>query len=828
MKKAFSPHSAVFGHDTTHIPRVTLEEYQRELRAEAAALEGHGISQPEKGPLSEPQCAERRPAAEERRVGLSARNPNVVFSSKYPVYDRLGRELCVAHQCQDMMVQQELRRLEQERHGGHDCRRSGVRLSAELPLSSDGTATRPSSVAATQPPSPADEREHAFATEALGVARASPADGDSAVDVEVSATSHYPSASASRTSSRPASARPSEFSIFRESGAAVAVGTDRARKAHSTIPLRTVAEEDKILVRGGTADDGPRATSLPFSSGGAGAAALHGRGWRLGAEKRRRSHSAGGRLSRVRFLSEEDGDAVGGVARGRASPDSEKKEPPARGTTSALPPRLGTPPPVPLSDADVKETHDGEVAEATRWTTLARGSAAVRATKQLFRPTTQSNNAARMTTTLSYSNLISSNAYGFTAPAISASKVCDAVEQNVLACTAAMPQQYTEGCDVEASSASHQSTPELRCGSVVQLGSRFYRIEHFYAVAEVYEAVCVSATAAEDTACPVEDEPLQKSDGWVLGKPAEKDRGVNAMQAHEDDQMAEATARDSTPPRAEGTSQSTCHAAAADKMHDAAPQLRQQIFLYRWRSTDNTHRFHEARRAALGLSLFAPHAHVTGFTYADGGGVTLVTMPAGHRAVPLSTLPLSLRSFTTLLRTVLKAFAAMVARRTVHGSLAALGELFLVWPGEEPSCPSDQATSLQGEHGVGCDAPERRPQEPYVVAFHWERWVDFGMFVDRNAGRTLPFDFEDNTAQPLVLHGKDLLAGLQLFLEHPLAAQLSSEQYILLQKLVVLAAEPTPVAIHLIQLKNLMLTLPADTAALGKSVQSALVHHADA
>ena len=855
----YSPYDAVYGHDTTYIQRMTVEEYVKELQDEEADVRGQSPSQqtntkssgantPSPASATPLQCKQGTRSYEQRRAALSSRNPNVVFSSKYPMYDRLGRELCVAFQIQDMAVQQELRRLECEAGlGERDSRRSGVRLSTELPMGSDGTATftRPASLAETQPPSLAEDRESAFSEAASRLVPPSHVDNcDSLADLEVSATSHYPSVSASRTSSRPASARPSEFSIFRESGV-VAVARGGISKARSSIPMRTIAEENRILVHREAVGNPLRATSVPAPSSASSAAGAAGvavsgdagegrwSAWRRRSEKRHRSRSSGGRLSRVRFLNEER-DAETHI--GSEQQEQQQQQEPVRapGAAAPLPRRLLTPPPVPLSDLDQTQTAGAATEEATRWTTLPRGSAAVRATKQLFRSTTHTANVSRITTTLTYAQPIPSAVYGLSAPAIAAGKVSAVVEKNVAACAAAMPQHYTDGFAMEDEIAeSRRRTPELQCGSVVQLGKEWYRLVHFHVVAEVYEAVRIDAPASREKEGAVlergngeDSEQIKVGDGQAIGEKAEAD-------AMEETAGSEARENVASPVRA---SPASCKKQAPTLFAaDASPaaaslqqqqQQQQQYFVYRWRASSVARGIDEARRAALGLSLCAPHVHVTGFNYADGGGVTLVTLLAGYHAVPVSALPLSLRSYTTLLRTVLKALSAMVARRTIHGNVAALGDLFLVLPVDSLSHTPKSAESPRVDGPTDYrDHTEANACDPFVLLFHWERWVDFGMFVDRNAGRTLPFDFEDGSAQTLVHYSSDLLSGLQLFLEHALAAELSSEQYILLQKLILLAAEPTRVASHLIQLKNLMLTLPTDTIALQKSFEAAFVYY---
>ncbi|KAK7196195.1 hypothetical protein NESM_000554700 [Novymonas esmeraldas] len=823
-----SPYDAVYGHDSTYIRRMSVEEYVQELNEEEADVCGDAPPLRAVAPgdgsstaASPPVRPQARPF-EQRRAALSSRNPNVVFSSKYPMYDRLGRELCVAFQMQDMAVQQELRRLQSEesRCGGGrgDTRRSGVRLSAELPMWSDTTTTTTATGSGSRPipmcasAATAEGHELTQTEEASRLVRPSHMDGNTPVDVSVSATtSHFPSVSASRASSRPASARPSEFSIFRDSSGTAAAGMRRAGPPapRTTASVPTVGDEDGILIRrhDGIGSGFLRAASMPPGSLPRLPEDDDGRRshWRWRSEKRHRSRSSGGRPSRVRFINDDDdgNDAVRG-----GDPPAQQR---AHGAT-LLPPRLPTPPPVPLSEPGLPRGEDMAGEDATRPT---MASAAVRTTKQLFRSTTHWNasSASRATTTLSYKQPIASTVYGLTATAIAASKVRAAVEDNVQACAAALPLSLR----VEDDGAEATAAPQLRCGDVLRIGRAWYRLVHLHLVAEVYEAEPVRTPTRDAECATASDEPAQ------ITTPVTGD----AVAAQRDGPLTTGGAAEAEPcPQLPATDDG-----GVDVVGDRSCQL----LLYRWRTAGAPHGGDEARRAALGLSLCAPQVRVRSVRYADGGGVTVLSVPPGHRAVPMSGLPLSLRSYTALLRVVLKALSAMVARRTVHGSISALGELMLVWTaaptssssppvrsGEEPDLLPRQAGDGHG-HGHAPDAA----REPFMLPAHWERWVDFGMFVDRNAGRTIPFEFEDGTASASsVTYGKDVQSCLQLFLEHPLAADLTSEQYILLQKLIVIAAEPTQVANYLIQMKNLMLTLPTDTAALRQSFDAAVQRHA--
>ncbi|CAC9550687.1 conserved hypothetical protein [Leishmania infantum JPCM5] len=873
----YSPYDAVYGHDATYIRRMTVEEYVQELKEEEADVRGVTPPLCAAGPASE-KTASATPTSsapvrrttrqyEQRRMALSSCNPNVVFFSKYPMYDRLGRELCVAFQMQDMAVQQELRRLAKE--DGRDSRRSGVRLSAELPMESDTTGgSRPMSVRASA--ATAEGHELTQTEEVSRVVRPSHIDGDTLVDIDVSATSHYPSVSAICTSSCPASARPSDFSIFRDSSGAAAARMSRGgpTKRHSCVPVRFVAEEEGILIhRSNGGGDSHRAASMPPAALPRLPDDADGRRsqWRWRSEKRHRSRSSGGggRHSRVRFINDD-----------QSAEDIQREEqPPQQRVHGALPlpPRLSTPPPMPLSEGDNTRVEETAVEDATRWTATSRASAAVRATKQLFRSITHTHTstASRATATPSYRQPIASTAYGLSATAIAASKVGAAVEHNVQVCAAAMPPQlYSEevAADVE-------TTPELQCGSVVRLGSAWYRLVHFHLVAEVYVAVRISApaqtagspiktdrspetgisvTVKETRAADSQAAPDQQPSGKELMVEAvtdtepQQDRSVGAaapelpMQpsvGDRGDRIVVASTAAPAGPVAEAERNyvpctddaESCPLPTSTDNACVGEASSQEYFVYRWRVTMLPRGGDEARRAALGLSLCAPAVHVHGIRYADGGGITVLSMPLGYRAVPMSGLPLSLRSYTTLMRVVLKAFSTMVARRTVHGNLSALGELFLAWPivPEQSSLlPRVEEKKQRVEEGNANVGAQGATWQPFIMLFHWERWVDFSMFVDRNAGRTIPFDFEDGTAPSVITYGKDLLGSLQLFLEHPLAAELTSEQYILLQKLIVIASEPTQVANYLIQMKNLMLSLPTDTEALHQSFDAAVMRHA--
>lgn len=761
----FSPFVAAQGHDTTFIKRLTVEEYLKEVQDEEDEVRGDARQPPLPltTTLMEGQQRDTR-RYEGRRAALTSRNPNVVFSSKYPSYDRLGRELCVAFQMQDMAVQQELRRLEQD--GGVQMqRRSGVRLSAELPLGSS-TSSR-SQLASTEGQKTATKTTASSPEYVQRTER-----GYAATAVEVSPSSQYMSSSfVSRTSAMPSShavsSRRSDFTIYRDSGVgseAELLAVASVRKSIAAAPPPHGKEHVGAPCELGTTQ---RAISLPPMIP---SSTLPERVTRSHSEaiypscrkpkeemaiphgipsKRRRSRSSGGCPTRVRFLpsfdtATEEGPAVVIPTRGAV--------------TYQRPP---TPPPT----TTMATTAPGAATDREgRWTTF-RESDAIRTTKQLFRSTTQGPHG---TTALAHSQLIPCSAYGTTASCIPANKVQSLVERDINDAVAAMPshQYITLSC-------SAVNMPNLCSGEVIQLGEALYKLKQFHVVAEVYEAVLV--------------------------RNAENMQNAEALPEKEKAAAVTPPANDTAPSGSDtGTSGPV-----------------RQYFIYRWRSSSTTQGvINEAQRAALGLSLCSSSVtlQVTSCSFADGG-LSLIALPPHTRTVPLSGLPLSIRSYGTVLKMVLKTLSAMVARRTIHGALTALGDIFLTWPID--SRDATAAGESENSASVG----------PLLFALHWERFVDFSAFVDRNAGRTLPFDYEDDSERPLVTYGEDLRTVMQLFLEHRLATELTSEQYVLLQKLAVMAAEPTQVANYLIQMNNLMATLPTDTTALQQSHDAAVTFY---
>lgn len=713
----YSPQEAVHGYDRTYVKRMSLAEYLDEIDAEERDLRGE-----------EMPTATVIPQYELRRAALSSRDPNVSFSSRFPMYDRLGRELCVLYQIQAQSLSQECYRLQ---HHGDASRRSGVRLSAELRLGT--AASNVLSVAATR--KDLDENENTVA--ALSVSR----------------TPFYPSQSTS--------ARPSEFSIYQDSnlsGRRELQSSTHGGAGQAATPLQEVAAEpdaEKILVTEHPTTAIGSCEDLQTENGA----------------KRARSRCSAPRLSRVRFAD----------APPHPEPlDAEIQE--------GLTVRTPTPPPPLPAFAPT------------------RASAAVRATKQLFRATT----AGRPTTVQAYANPIPTSLYGIESTTILASVVRDAVEESLLR-TASLRDAFEEHPTAP--------TPELRCGQSIELGGRWWLPVNFFVAAEVYEVVEIPAPP---TAAPTQSQKSIEEEGLELTPAASPQAAsrclVNPLPTdvpplrNGETKTAEAEVTQAIPAAEQGTDSLAVNRSVVPPAtaHDAAPLHPDapQRLLYRWRSSP--HAGNEARRAALGLSL-AGTAEVTvnGYTYSDGG-LTLLTLPAGHRVVPASGLPLTTASYIALLKLVLKMLSALVARRTVHGSLTTLGDLLIAYPPE--------AGAVVG--GATCGGGQ---QQPLLLPVHWERAVDFSMFADRNAGRTLPYNCEDGSDQPQLTIGADVASVLQAFLRNTLSSELSSEQYIPLQRLLLMTTEPTQVANYLVVTNNLMGLLASQPQVLRLAYEAAIV-----
>jgi hypothetical protein len=63
----YSPYDAVFGHDKTHIQRMTVEEYMRELQEEEADVRSQSLSQHTPTPPAQQQ--------ENHKSGVGASSP---------------------------------------------------------------------------------------------------------------------------------------------------------------------------------------------------------------------------------------------------------------------------------------------------------------------------------------------------------------------------------------------------------------------------------------------------------------------------------------------------------------------------------------------------------------------------------------------------------------------------------------------------------------------------------------------------------------------------------------------------------------------------------
>ncbi|CCW66892.1 unnamed protein product [Phytomonas sp. Hart1] len=828
-----SPFEAVHGHDRTFVRRMTPAEYGQELEEEEKELRGEVCKQ---------ECAvgsdcldKRKPRQYElRRAALTSRDPLVTFSSTFPMYDRLGRELCVMYQIHDWDIHQERDRLQQNGEE-KQCRRSGVRLSNELCVDS-----LPSRLLS------APGKEDFSITDDTGAAPKGR--GEDEIDVSVSAMSKY--SSYLRTHS--VSARPSDFSIYRDSIKASAlletvkdINNDCGiRKIGSPVPpLYTAVAPNFVMeavtTSGPTKDDDvmlfdpyrregvslsqhkshDKENSLADLRPALRSTETETARWphmaRLREEvplqarpaagtKRARSTSRLGRISYVEGASErKDTQPAAAIILQR------------RPASSTPPPRITT-----ILHPAVQRLHEdhpaGDIAtviapgyDPIRLTTV-RDSVVPRITTQLFRPTCGGTQAGRYTTTLAHTHLISSTTYGLQASVIAARKVHTTIEDNYQSCTASYHSLQ---------SFPDTLTPELRCGLVIQLGHRWFRLLSLFVVAEVYEIVevypprpkCETGVSGLHSPPPPSflDEQAAASGktlpASVIPSEADMDRprreGDLEQERGEPKPVIEKEYAQEKYPQRFNASDMVCV-----PIHSDGPQT----LLYRWRTNYLPFKGKESRRAALGLALAAPGVTIDGFDFADGG-LTLVTISQGNRAVSMSSLPLSTASYVTLLKTVLRLLSFMVARRIIHGNMTSLGELLLVHPVGTTGAPREDVLGANNLTTL-----------PVVVPIHWERSLDFSMFMDRNAGRTIPYDTEDGSERPLLTYGKDLASVLNCFFDHELSKELNSEQYALLQRLIIMTGEPTQVANFLVQIKNIMSTLPTDLVALQQAHKAAV------
>ncbi|EAN78131.1 kinetoplastid kinetochore protein 14 [Trypanosoma equiperdum] len=229
-----------------------------------------------------------------------------------------------------------------------------------------------------------------------------------------------------------------------------------------------------------------------------------------------------------------------------------------------------------------------------------------------------------------------------------------------------------------------------------------------------------------------------------------------------------------------------------------------QALIYRWSVRAVQEGVNEAHRAALGLSYVTGSTsavHVAGYRYSDGG-LTVITLAKGYRSVPLSLLPLSPCSFPTCMKLILKMLLDLVARRTVHGNLYGLNHIFFALP--DGGGAQDMTSAL-------------------LIPVHWEKLVDFSMFVDRNAGRTIPLTYGESCHRgECVFHGHDVATLMRALLENENAIHLHQQQVEKIRSLVSGVAEGMQVAAYLVQLNTAMLAIPGDAVALINEYNAAL------
>nr|CCC93848.1 conserved hypothetical protein [Trypanosoma congolense IL3000] len=290
---------------------------------------------------------------------------------------------------------------------------------------------------------------------------------------------------------------------------------------------------------------------------------------------------------------------------------------------------------------------------------------------------------------------------------------------------------------------SNAPTPQLDVGKVLILEGHFYRIAYYHASADVYEA-------------------REMAEGPTQGVPSVT-------------------------------------------MTTASGEVFPQTLIYRWRISAMQQDVNEAHCAALGLSYVTGGSslvRVSGCRYSDGG-LTVITLQKGYRSVPLSSVPITPRSFPTCVRLLLRMMLDLVARRTVHGTMRGMNQIFF-------------AMSLErGAQDVESAA--------FLIPVHWERLVDFSMFADRNAGHTIPLaDGDGSTEGERVYHGQDVAMLVNMLLNSENAVHLQQHQVVELRQLVTHASETTQIAKYLVQLNRAIATIPPDMAALRVDYEAAL------
>lgn len=249
----------VKGFDRTRVRRITVEAYRAELDAEerqenevCAKNYGEGVRDEEaEGRRSRKQrkleetpfnrgslTSTSVPSYVTRPTLLRAKDPNTVFSSKYPIYNRFGRELCVLYQMHDIDVSNELYRVRQKGKalsGEEKNRVSGVRCQSDtvpsmhwMSMRHTGAVSDPQENRASKPVrrEPGDSSTESSSVAMVDQTREYHGPKEQPFHREEKEELGFPDAhrrrkdsisSAVSVPSRCASSRPSVFSLYRDS-----------------------------------------------------------------------------------------------------------------------------------------------------------------------------------------------------------------------------------------------------------------------------------------------------------------------------------------------------------------------------------------------------------------------------------------------------------------------------------------------------------------------------------------------------------------------------------------------------------------------------------
>ncbi|CAD2214362.1 hypothetical protein ADEAN_000180700 [Angomonas deanei] len=154
---------------------------------------------------------------------------------------------------------------------------------------------------------------------------------------------------------------------------------------------------------------------------------------------------------------------------------------------------------------------------------------------------------------------------------------------------------------------------------------------------------------------------------------------------------------------------------------------------------------------------------------------------------------------------------ALLSRRVVHGDLRTTEGLFLL------------------EHN---NSDTNNNNNSAVLCFHWENFMDFNVFVDRNVGRSIYYQTESvvngDVVSSLLFHGKDVETLLEYFLlEHAthdekeettegdaqkktkFTTRLNTNQYFQLNKLLSLTREQTQMINYILVINNCLKSIPS-------------------